>query len=218
VFAPVQLNWAAPAYFALLILAAKYLADALQDDRTWRRLRGWFWGTIILAIVSGPLVRDTSILYPWFPKLKWREIDPSIRLRGWKALGGHVSRELKVLGSGAFVLTDKYQTAGEMAFYVEGQPKTFYAGSYANDPGKRDRLSQYDVWPDRTLDPSRTTLLGRDCIFVGFMTNDMKAAFDRVEQLPEREIKVRGVGVRTMRLWRCFNFHGKARPPGRTKN
>jgi len=211
-FVKIQLNWPAPAYFTLMILTAHFLGTRMSDQRLWRPWRGWFWAAVILAIILAPLARDLSILYPLAPKWKWREIDPSVRLRGWDALGREVSRELKSLSAGAFVLTDKYQTASELAFYVEGQPKTYYAGSYAKNPRQRDRFSQFDMWADRTLEPDRTTLLGKDCVFVGFLYDDTAAAFERVEQLPERMHKVRGVPVRVFRVWKCYGFKGMKRP------
>ena len=96
-------------------------------------------------------------------KLPPRKWDPSARLVGWDQIGQAVSGELKTLGPNALVIADKYQLAGLMAFYVDGHPKTFCVGSYIADPTERDRLTQYDVWPDRDL--SQPALRGRDAVF-----------------------------------------------------
>ena len=60
-----------------------------------------------------------------------------------------------------------------MAFYVAGQPKTYCAGSYFAGE-RRKRHTQYDVWPDRSLDPADNPgLLGRDAVYVGFLNDDV---------------------------------------------
>jgi hypothetical protein len=103
-----------------------------------------------------------------------------------------------------------------MAFYLAGHPKTFYFGSYVQDFKERDRLSQYDLWPDRAL--NQPALRGRDAVFVGHEQPDLFRAFDRVERLPDLPIVRNGVRMREQKLFRCYNFHGMTRPnDGRTK-
>src|SRR5439155_27202230 len=98
-------------------------------------------------------------------------------------------------------------------FYVDGQPKTYYAGSYYADA---KRFTQYDMWPDRRLDDPK--LIGRDAIYVGkggAIPPDIVKAFDRIEQLPELPVIVRGVMVKTFKTWKGYGFKGMSRPSGR---
>jgi hypothetical protein len=135
-----------------------------------------------------------------------------MRLRGWKLLGEHVSAQLDRLGPGAFVLCDDYMQTAETAFYVKGQPKTYYAGSYYVDA---KRFTQYDMWPDRRLDAPE--LVGRDAVYVGkggAVPPDIVKAFERLEQLPEVPVVVRGVTVRTFKTWIGHGFKGMTRTGG----
>jgi hypothetical protein len=117
-----------------------------------------------------------------------------------------VSRELKGVREGGFVIGDDYMKTAEMAFYVEGQPKTYCVGAYVTDIKDRKRRTQYDVWPDRDL--NQPALRGRDAIFVGYINEDVKRAFARVEELPDEEVFQRGQKVRRFKVYRCKDFSG----------
>jgi len=213
----VQVNWPAPAYFTLLILTAHFIATRLRSIRTWRRWRGWFYASILIGLIFIPVAHDTSIIYPVLrpiARISNRDIgslDPLARLRGWEELGQHVSEQLAAVGPGAFVLCDDYQQTAEMAFYVRGQPRTYCAGSYF---GKR--MSQYDIWPDRSLDKA-SPLIGRNAIYVGKggqLPAEVLAAFGSVQKLPELPIVVDAVRIKTYKTWRCYGFLGFERPGG----
>ena len=222
--AKAQLNWPAPAYFTLMILVAWYLATRLRSPETWRPWRPWFYPAVAFGLLMMPVAHNFELVYPlihwvertitrpWFHKsLSIRQLDPTVKLRGWEELGRHVGMEARNVGNDAFVLCDDYQTCSEMAFYVPGQPKSYYFGSYLRDKTKRH--SQYDLWPDRSLDPKQNpTLLGRNAIYVGYLKPELSEAFERVEELPPLDIERRGVKIRTFRVSRCYNFKGISRP------
>ena len=66
-----------------------------------------------------------------------RTIDPTYKLRGNAELGLRVKDELAKLSPGAFVVSDFYEQTALLAFYVPGQPKTYYCGSYKSfDPAR----------------------------------------------------------------------------------
>jgi undecaprenyl-diphosphatase len=211
--AKVQMNWPAPAYFTLMILTAYFIATRMADPIKWRRWRGWFYATVAFGLITMPIVHDVSILFPLLQKfgVNPSKIDYMARLRGWQELGGRVSKELADLGRDPIVLCDDYMQTGEMAFYVKGQPKTYYAGSYfASDP---KRLTQYDMWPDRALENPQ--LVGRNAVYVGkghALPVDVKNAFDRADPLIEIPVIVRGVEVKSFKIWRCYGFKGMKRP------
>jgi hypothetical protein len=227
----VQVNWPAPAYFTLLVLAARFLSTRMTTPEHWRAWRGIFWGMVGTGLLFIPIAHNTEWLYrpldrlarmtPWgrqhgLPPRQW---DPTYRLRGWRELGARVSAELARLRPGAMVICERYDVAAEMAFYVDGQPRTFYVGSWFADPDRRARRSQYDYWPDRSLD--RPDLLGLDAIFIGYGQRhtddsnapaDIVAAFARVERLEPLDIQRGGLSIRSFRLWRCIGFRGMRRP------
>jgi 4-amino-4-deoxy-L-arabinose transferase-like glycosyltransferase len=255
----VQLNWPAPAYFTLMILAAYFLATRMRDARTWRGWRWWLWPTVAFGLLMMPIAHDVEVLFPavrwvnahanewrkqkdnrllaWLGKrvpkdgIDARKVDFTAKLKGWSELGDALSEEMKALGPGAFVLCEDYQQTAEAAFYMKGQPKTFYMGSYFRDDPKRQ--TQYDLWPDRTLEPPDGPI-GRNSIYVGHTdqpTRDLREAFERVEGVtvikdrvidgkyvvrPEvRSIELNivrdGVPVRTFRYFRCYGFKGLRR-------
>jgi len=215
----VQLNWPAPAYFSLIIVAGYFFSLCLADRRWWRLWRGWGYGTVIFGLMLQPIVRDFSVLYPLVRQINpyvkspiaLSRLDPTVKLRGWKQLGQRLGEELSQLPPGSFILCDDYQQTAETAFYTPGNPVTYYAGSYFKDP---KRHTQYDIWPDRSLTPPNP-LIGRDAIYVGKgggIPPEVKNAFAKYEPLPDLDIIVDGVKIRMFRPYRCTGFKGMARP------
>ncbi len=134
------------------------------------------WTAPARAARANPTLSPASGIVGWLGQqlppggLDGRRIDFTAKLKGWRELGSIVSTERDRLGPDAFVLCSDYQETAEMAFYVRGQPRTYYLGSYFHRSPKR--LTQYDYWPDRSLEPGagpagRNPLLGRNAIFVG---------------------------------------------------
>lgn len=225
--AKAQLNWPAPAYFTLMILVAWFLSTRLRDPHTWRPWRPWFYPAVAFGLVMMPVAHNFEIVYPlitwadraitrpWLGKeLSIRQLDPTVKLRGWEELGRFVATQQAVLGPQSFVLCEDYQTTAQMAFYVPGQPVTYYAGSYLREKTKRH--SQYDLWADRSLDPRQNPgLVGKDAVFVGYFKPELHEAFARVEELPLLDIQRRGAKIRTFRVFRCYGFKGMVRPESR---
>jgi hypothetical protein len=218
-----QVNWPAPSYFALLILAAWFLATRVADPAAWRRWRGVFWITVVFGILCTPIAHNTHLLYRPVNKIGQmmgrkgippRQWDPTFRLRGWREFGQAISEQLATLKPGPMIMCEDYQSTAAAAFYVDGQPDTFYAGSWLQPPS---RLSQYDLWPDRRLD--RPDLVGRDAIYYGhdgvagsgMPPAEIVAAFASVEKLPDLKIYREGLEIRDFRLWRCKGFKGMHR-------
>jgi len=175
---------------------------------------------VVPGLLFVPLAHDFSVVYPllgrvggWWSgdahkPLESRRIDPTARLRGWRELGRACGAQLEALGPGAFVLCLDYQQTAETAFYTPGQPLTYCAGAYPSQG--RKRFTQYDMWENRRLD--RPDLRGRNAVYVGYMNDDVRAAFERVEALPELVVTRRGLRVRRFLLWRCYGFRGMRFP------
>ena len=196
-------NWPVATYFSLIPLTAWGIAE------TWPKCRGWFIGAAAVGLIAMTAVHFSGVLYPVIsaPPRQW---DPASRLRDGKPIGEQVSQLLTTMPPDTFVLADKYQYASLMAFYVSGHPKTYCIGPYIQEIKDRDRLSQFNIWPDRDL--SQPALRGRDAIFVGHPPADLKRAFERVEMLPDLPIVYRGKLVRTQKLFRCRGFKGMTLP------
>jgi hypothetical protein len=216
----VQPNWPAPAYFTLLIVTAWFIATAWNSTTLWRRVRPWLVLAVITAVLVIPIGHDTGMLVPVAARvnelagkqvIEPRSVDLMVRLRGWSDLGRQVSRDLSELGEGAFVLCDDYQQTALMAFYVDGRPITYCAGPYYSEKPKR--LSQYDLWPSRSLD-NNPALIGRNAIFVGKGGEepvDVMNAFERTERQPELDIVVHGIKIGSFKTWKCYGFKGMKR-------
>ncbi len=209
-FKEIEPNWPAAAYFTMVPLTVWFIS------RTWRRTKGWLIVATFIGIAAMPVMHYSTAFYPYLP-IPPRKWDPAARLYGWREIGEEVSLLLRQSNlNEPFVLSDKYQLTGLMAFYVEGHPKVYCAGSYWSDPKDRDRLNQYDMWPDRSLEQPQ--LLGRDAVYVGQDVDELKARFDRVEKLPNVPIVRNGVKVREQKMYLCYGFKGMKHPDdGRTK-
>ncbi len=204
-----QPNWPAPAYFTLLILASYFLSRELSVSKIWRTTLAIAIG---LGIVMLPTVYDTTLLYPlvrwinaqsWSFKIKPARVDFAYKLRGNDQIGEYVGSYLK---PGDMVFCEDYQMTSLMAFYVPGQPRTFYTGSWTG----RRRWAQYDLWPDRQLD--RPALFGKDALVVGDADAVLRSRFEHWQELPELPIERDGLLLRTVRLARGVSFKGMSRP------
>jgi hypothetical protein len=217
-----QVNWPAAAYFSWMILVAYFLSTRLADRAAWRRWRPWFWAAVIFGVAMMPLAHNLERIYgilPLINKVKHkkpvepRDIDPTVaKMKGWKQLGERLTREMPGLNQ-PFILCDDYMQTAETAFYVEGNPKTFCAGPYVSNIKDRKRRTQYDLWPDRDL--SQPSLRGRDALYVGYMSDDVRNSFKSVEELPEEAVYRAGYKVRRFLIHRCRDFQGlKIQEPG----
>jgi hypothetical protein len=221
----VQANWPAPAYFTLLILTTHFIAIR------WQQVRGWFIGAIICGLIMQNILHDMTRLYPlvawvdrtyphWInkegqPRLRAKTVDLEYKLRGiHDPLAKTVADYLQQLPANSFVLCEAYEDASQLAFYLPGQPNTYFAGSYWTEPFPiRRRWTQFDIWPDRALD--RPQLRGKDCIYIGTtIYAPLASSFDKVERLPDIIVRVRGLEVTRFEVWKCKGFKGMKRPPG----
>jgi len=219
--AKVQVNWPAPAYFTLLILTAYFIATH------WKQTRIWFIAAVVFGVSIQPLLADLTRLYPvvaWVdrtfprksgvPRLRVKNVDMEYKLRGMNdPFATTVNLQLQKLPPGAFVLCEAYEDASELAFYLPGHPKTYFAGSYWTDVSVRRRWTQFDLWPDRSLD--QPELFGKDAIYIGHAGYaPLKESFTTMQRLPDINISVRGMPVQSIEMWRGIGFKGMNRPVG----
>lgn len=199
----IQANWTAAAYPPLALAAAGLLLERRRvlDDVGRGRQRALLVVAAAVALTLSGAGHFTGALgVP--PRL-----DPTTRLRGWRELGEAVSaiRRQMPVPERTFLVSDRYQVASELAFYVAGRPTT-----YNFNLGRR--LNQYDFWE------GPEARLGWDAVFVqeGVRPLDprLREAFERLDPPVAVEVRRGGTLVRTFVAWRGYRFRGLAPPVG----
>lgn len=208
-----EANWPAPAFFTLVPLGAWWISTRLRSRETWKPVRGFFWAHVIVGFILLCAIHQTHLTYPLAARwhLKPRQVDLAqiIKSRGNAEYGQAVSRALRE-HPGAFVLARSYQEASLLAFYVDGQPKTYNVGSYLIGR-ERTRHSQFDVWKDRDLE--NPELIGRDAIIFGKLDPDgvTERAFERVERIEDVTIVRGGLELHRRPIYHARGFKGLKR-------
>jgi undecaprenyl-diphosphatase len=193
----VQANWAAVAYPPLALATAGLLLErrgglAPAPRRAQARLLG---AALAVALGMSALghVTDRLRLPP--------RLDPTTRLRGWAELGRAVGVTVERMPDPqrTFLVSDRYQITGELAFYTPGRPP-----AYNFDLGRR--LNQYDFWE------SPEARVGWDAVYVedGMRPLDerVRAAFERVDPPTVLEVKRGEQVIRVFSLYRGYGFRG----------
>ena len=193
----VQANWALPGYISMLVALSFYVTDR------WRGFPGYLKATTVAGFLIAISVTFIAH-YPGAINLPPR-MDPTARLRGWKALGIQVSRIARQLEEPFFIFSDRYQISSELAFYVEGNPVT-----YCLNAGRR--MNQYDLWP------GFYNLTGYNAIFVTWGDRALPGVLnDRFRDCGKRlfSVKERGYILREYSIFVCHGFKGMEKPiPG----
>jgi hypothetical protein len=121
------------------------------------------------------------------------------RLRGWPELGQAVGDLMQQDPRLPFLMSDRYQIASELAFYVPGQPRVFNANL-----GRR--MNQYDVWG------GWEALRGRDGLFVAYDTPEappaLREAFAEIDLMRRVPIDSGGRRLQTFAVFRGRDFRG----------
>jgi undecaprenyl-diphosphatase len=199
----VQANWPAAAYPSLALVTAGALVERARGlgpaaRRVQRRGLLAAAGLALAASVAGHAT-DLLGLPP--------RLDPTTRLKGWRELGTAVSALRREMPDPArtFLVSDRYQVASELAFYVEGQPP-----AYNVNLGRR--LNQYDFWE------GPGSRVGWDALFVregaGGLDERVARAFARTEGPIVVEVRRRDRTVRQFAVYRGYGFRGMAPPAG----
>ncbi|MFH0824920.1 MAG: glycosyltransferase family 39 protein [Pseudomonadota bacterium] len=202
----VEANWASMGYPSAIILAVEMICRADADKKSAfprfldPRFRRW---ALILAV--GPVV--LTVLHAWIGLLpaalekKLEKVDRIVwETRGWDGLGRHVRAVTK---NGDVIAGDSYQICALLEFNVPGNPYVRYLA-----PWKRP--TQFDVW-----EPSFDNLAGRNILFVSPQplapSSESRASiyenFERVEELPGYGVEYHGNVIRTIHIYRGWNFN-----------
>lgn len=205
-------NWAAPAYFTLTLLAVRWMDKMFAEGTLSRKKTAWLaggalvYGGLFLVLAKEPSVfRDAAESLRKIGIPVPAKADPTYQMVGFDELGERVTEVLQEFDDPqrVFLFTKRYQAAAQMAFYVEGQPRT-----YTINFGER-RMTQYDIWGG--LEDGHK---GWDAIYVTPGDGDELEAriagnFDSCSD-PEYVIaEVDDVEYRRFTIYRLRNFDGE---------
>ncbi len=198
----VQANWAAHAYFTAAVAAAGWCGTRPSwTERRWetRRLNGLVVASIILPALLLPVAFFPDLLGRFGARVPAVVDLVSKRLRGWPELGQGVGEVIRTLPQPPFLVSDRYQIASQLAFYVPGKPRVFTANL-----GRR--MNQYDLWG------GWDELTGRDGLFVtygnGEPPGDLRVAFRQVERVRVVPIVHQGRHLRDFSIYWGQGFQG----------
>lgn len=189
----VQANWALTGYITGLVAFSAFFLSRWKDFR--KPLRTTVVFAISLAMATTLFVYVPSLLR--VPD----KLDPSMRLVGWKELGKETSvlyENMSVRGP-AFVFSDSYQVASELAFYMKGNPVT-----YCVNLGRR--MNQYDLWP------GFENLRGQHALFIMAKEREKtpEAVSNAFNSCDHRVIEVKTRNKKTLKfsVSTCYDFKG----------
>lgn len=194
VFRQTQGNWAVAGYSTLLTFAGIVVAQVLREPyeqqppgKFGRVVKtpfksGWHWyigvGCVAgLAIALGPNLAKLPGLRNINGLQRATQRANGATERG-KAMATAVREIEQSSGKTPLIITDHYQEASLLAFYMPGHPTVYCAAS-----GMGARPNAYDFFPDTDLtDPS---LIGRDAVLVGASRDEWlhDYKFRRVESI-----------------------------------
>jgi len=205
----VQPNWPAAFHLTGVILVAAWAGKLLPPLTQVDRIRGRFPLAVIVGACFSVIVVLTPVVMNLTP-LAGTRLDPTVRLRGWRALGIEVDRKLSEFPSPhetLIVATTERSPVSELAFYLAQRPRVYLWNSHPQP------LSQHDVWNG----PRDAT--GRDALILTPQRTDVPerfaAAFELIEERGTISIPLGPQRTRTFRVWRGVSL--RAWPP-RTTN
>ncbi len=199
VFSVCYVNWAAPAYFTAFIMAVGVICEGSWRDK----IKRWVLvSALLLGIITSFFTYNMDMVRTLGlgAHIPAKDV-PTNRLKGWRELGGEVSKLLADLGrEKTFIISNKRQIASELAFYVEGHPKVYTL----NLTGLVK--SQYDLWESFEgkvgLNALYITKLGRH------PPKRFASAFDTVEEIKQVKIYTGKEFVKGYSIFYCQGFHG----------
>jgi 4-amino-4-deoxy-L-arabinose transferase-like glycosyltransferase len=209
-------NWAAPAYvtgfIALVAVFDSIYQKNLQSITILDKKKKKVLKSRIVIFLSLALGLLFTIVTHYPGSLTYLGADipprmnPATKLKGWEELGkavGVIYNDMQKKGN-AFILSDQYQIASELAFYVPGNPIT-----YNINLGRR--MNQYDIWGDLNA------LKGFDAVYVkggsspllGVLRNTFRACEERVPLKIQRGERI----IREFSIYKCYSFKGVEQSP-----
>lgn len=178
-FKKVEANWSGFAYFSAFILLSLYLSKSKL------LIPAYLLSGILFVFLHFTPLFDKVGLGKLLPPHK----DPTKAGIGWSQLGQVVSQMRK---GGESIISPHYQISAELAFYVEGNPRT-----YCINLGRR--MNQYDLW-EKDYEG--------DAIFVDYVPINERVLRSSEGIIEKRELSVfwRGKEIRKFYIYRLKNL------------
>ncbi len=218
---PVLDNWAAPAYYTWLIFGVQQFDQHLRKAPSvpsFRRRVAYGSLALLLPTLLFLLIHDRAVFRSLQKgvialnentglSIETVKIDPAYTMMGYDQLGEKVSKMLGdatvVMRPGrTFLVTQRYQIAAALAFYVKGQPNV-----YTLNFGDR-RMNQYDLWgtPGAELE-------GWDAIYVTAGNGDdlekeVAGSFRSVKRIPPIMFEWKDLPYREFTIYVCKGYTG----------
>ncbi len=202
--AKVQPNWPVLSVYGGLILLAIWVAGM---GMWWRRT---FVAGLCLSLLITIVAHDTFLVRSALNyvgsgyEIPFKK-DPLKPALGWRGLGQVISAQINPLlkeGERPLILTTRYQTASEMAFYVEGNPEVIYVNL-----GHR-RQNQYDLWTWPNDIENRPVFYVREN---GEIEPAIFNAFQACAHLGLAGSQRQGVLMRQANVYACYGYKGLER-------
>jgi 4-amino-4-deoxy-L-arabinose transferase-like glycosyltransferase len=222
-------NWPVTAYISGIVLGGPWLVEEL-------RVAGrWYWrgcvGGMAVACLAGVALTVALHYSAWLHPLlapmagpvtaqqpfPLRRLDPTLRLRGWRALAVEVDkvrRQIVQQHSEPVLATTGWSMPGLLGFYCAGHPQVYSLGLAVGD-----RWSQYDFWrPNPVWDAEQ--FAGQTFLVVTANPLDTGRVFDHVETLRVVEVKEHGypIGRWVILLCRGYRGFGEHGVPGQVRH
>jgi 4-amino-4-deoxy-L-arabinose transferase-like glycosyltransferase len=190
---PVEPNWPAPAFVALLPLAA---ASAGLTTRRW-----WRPSLAVGALLVAVALAQTAA--PVLPVAARR--DPIARAHGWPAVASAADslRRSPPAAGHAWLAADRYQDAAEIALLARGHPTVFALGIGS-------RHSQYDLWPSfaRTAHRGDDLVVALDTDASEYVAATLRPHFATAARGPRVALTRGGDTVAVRAIWRLSGWRG----------
>jgi hypothetical protein len=223
-----QPNWTAPAFLSLGILSVALWLEAARTSRAKARFAVAAMGVglfMSLLIINTDLPRQCGIPWPY-------RLDPGSRLRGWKTAACSVDALRKQFeqstGKPVFLIGNKYQTSASLSFYLPdkrlegpGHPPVYIAESQMIE-------NQFSFWPRYdefvstppgahpadayyTEEQGVNPFAGRNALYIAddeyeAVPTAIQSGFERVEMIAAWRCERRGLPLRNLRVFACFNY------------
>ena len=188
----VKMNWLAPAYWSLIILAVHHIFQSTPDLH---RLR--------IGLISALLLLALGIGVVAIPDVPLGEGNT---WSGWQQAASEVSiiqDSLQIQGENNFIFSTNYKASSLLKFYLPGHPRT-----YAQDIIGRPAL-QFDIWP-KTQDLKGKTgiLVVDDRREYRFKAQQVSPYFGSLEQVRSLQINHFNRPVRHIDIYLCRGYTG----------
>ena len=229
-------NWTAPAIISLSVLATALWHERAQRSRAARVF--CFCALLIalpvsVLMIDTDLARQAGFHWPYDRDptarlLGWRATA--------QAVAGFRQEEERTLGAPVFLIANRYQLASELSFYLPAGHPVAAGHPPVYLPQSQDLETQFSFWPgyDETLvspprakdappprnaeeefqDIRESPYVGRSALFITDeerlrrLPDAIESGFEQTSLVAEYVIRRRGLPLRHLRIYACFNYKG----------